>query len=81
MSQGVFVDGRRPASKKAIKEALAADPSRVELEGTSMFGNEYSGPVLSMPESTTAYFVGPDPYTSRKFYGQIVRKGDKVTVR
>jgi len=75
MSDGVFIKGRRPTSKKAIKEALATDPKSVSIESTSMFGNGYSGPVSeTMPEIT---FAGPDPHTSRKFYGQIGFKGGK----
>lgn len=68
--QGIFVNFDRPKSKKAVKEAIASDPSRVSLEATSMFGNEYNGPVSDAPVGRYA-FVGPDPFTSRKFYGTI----------
>ena len=75
MSDGVFIKGRRPASKKAIKEALATDPKSVSIESTSMFGGGFSGTVTEdMPEIT---FAGPDPHNSRKFYGQIGFKGGK----
>lgn len=73
--QGVFVDGRRPKSKKAVREAVADDPARVYVEGTSMFGNEYDGPLDSWHGFAIA-FVGPDPYTNRKFYGTITIKND-----
>lgn len=79
--QGIFVNGQRPRSKKQIKEAVAANPGSVAIEATSMFGNEYGGPADQAPEGQTVYFVGPDPYTARNFYGQITRKGDKVTIR
>lgn len=72
--QGLFLDGKRPLSKKAIKEAVANDPSRVSLEATSFFGNEYDGPVSGAPQGTYT-FVGPNPYTSRKFYGNIIVSG------
>jgi len=63
-----------------VKEAvIAGDP--VRIEATSYFGNEFDGLVTEMPENQVVYFVGPDPYTSRKFYGQIKRVGDKVTVK
>lgn len=68
--QGIYVGYNRPASKKAVKEAIAADPTKVRLEATSMFGNEYDGPVSEAPQGTYT-FVGPDPSTSRKFYGTI----------
>lgn len=80
MTQGIYVKGRRPKSKKEVKEQVALDPTRVVLEATSFFGNDYDGPVTEMPEGKTFTFVGPDPYTSRKFYGNIKRTGDKVTV-
>jgi len=84
--QGIFIGYSRPKSKKAIKEAIAADPSRVRLEATSAFGTEYDGPVLDAPGGVY-YFVGPDPYTKRTFYGQItvgLKNGDgsrKITVK
>lgn len=80
--QGIFVNSglRRPKSKKEVREQVAEDASRVFIEATSLFGNEYDGPASEMPEGKTVYFVGPDPSTSRKFYGQIKRAGDKVTV-
>ncbi len=77
MSDGVFIKGRRPKSKKEIKEALATDPKSVSIESTSMFGGDknFSGTVSeTMPEIT---FAGPCPHTSRKFYGQIGFKGGK----
>lgn len=81
MAQGVFTNGRRPKSKKEVKDVANGDPRNIRIEATSMFGNEFDGLASEMPEGTTVYFVGPDPYTSRKFYGQITRKGDKVTVK
>ena len=78
--QGIFILGLRPKSKKIIKESVAADPSRVRLEGTSMFGGDYDGPVSEAPNGTYN-FVGPDPYRDRRFYGNIVVKDGKVTVK
>ena len=77
--QGIFIDGTRPKSKKAIKEAVANDPWSVHIEATSMFGNEYEGPVAQMPHGRVT-FVGPDPYTKRSFYGTIT-KGDDGKVK
>ena len=68
--QGTFVDGNRPKTKKALREALQSTPESVTLEATSLFGNEYHGPVTSAPVGTYS-IVGPDPHTSRKWYGQI----------
>jgi len=78
--QGIFLAGHsRPKSKKQVKE-LVSNGDVVILEATSIFGNEYGGPVSAAPDGTY-YFVGPDPYTSRKFYGSITVKGDKITVK
>lgn len=73
MSQGIFIKGKRPQSKKAIKEAVQNDPTTVRAEATSMFGNEFGGTITELPQGTTVTFCGPDPYTSRKFYGTISR--------
>ncbi len=76
--QGVYIAGRRPKSKKAIREALKTEPHKVTLERTAFMGNEYGGPVLDMPENVRQTFVGPDPYTSRKFYGSMLRSGTTI---
>jgi hypothetical protein len=78
--QGIFIRHSRPASKKAVREAIAADPASVTIEATSLFGNEYDGPVDEMPEGKVL-FVGPDPYTKRNFYGSIERRGSRITVK
>lgn len=87
MTAGLFIfagDGfgrlRRPKSKKEVKEVAAADPSRIVVENTSLYGGFEGGANgLEVGESIT--FVGPDPYTDRAFFGTITRtaKGIKVT--
>ncbi len=77
MTQGVFP---RFPTKKAMKEAIASDPSSVSLEATSVFGNEYGGLVSEAPDGTYTV-VGPDPYTNRKWYANIVVSGERITVR
>lgn len=76
--QGIFVEGRRPRSKREIVAALAADPSGVEVEATSLFENEFSGPATKLPSGQKVYFVGPDPFTSRKFYGILENRGGRI---
>lgn len=77
--QGIFINGRRPKSKKEIKEAIASNPLSVSLEATSFFGNEYAGPVTEFVGKTT--FVGPDPYNRRNFYGNLSRTAEgKIVV-
>lgn len=78
MTQGIYINYQRPKSKKEIKEAIAAG-KKVSLEATDLFGKEYDGPVTEAPDGKY-FFVGPDPYTKRNFYGQIVKSGDTVKV-
>lgn len=80
MTMGIFVNGRRPKSKKEVKEIAASDPSNVYVEATSIFGNEKSGTLDKLPNGTYT-FVGPDPYTKRNFYGNIVKTNDKIVVK
>lgn len=79
---GIFIHLNRPKSKKAVREALKDENVRnwVILEATSLFGNEYDGPVVDAPAGKY-YFVGPDPYNKRNFYGSITVKPDgSITV-
>jgi hypothetical protein len=78
--QGIYLNYDRPKSKKAIREAVANGHPAVNIEATSLFGNEYDGPLRNAPDGTY-YFVGPDPYTRRNFYGQIIKSGDRITVK
>lgn len=78
--QGIFIDHRRPKSKKEIREVLASDPDRVVLERTSLFGDELYGPVPRLTAGTY-YFVGPDPYSDRRFYGQLIVTGTPSTYK
>lgn len=78
--QGIFIEGRRPKSKKAVREAIAADSRTVRIEATSWFGNEYSGPASNLPSNYTVHFVGPDPHTKRSFYGTLKWKNGKLSV-
>lgn len=79
MTQGIYVEYRRPKSKKEVQEAVRAGKT-VSLEATSMFGNEYDGPVDEAPDGTYT-FVGPDPYTKRNFYGTLTKRGERITVK
>jgi len=90
--QGIFIDGPvgrsdlnrrglvRPKSKKEIKECVTRGHA-VYIEATSLFGNEYDGHLRHLPEGKVIYFVGPDPYTKRNFYGTIEKKNGKVVVK
>lgn len=79
--QGLFLKGARPKTKTAVKHAVAAgELDRILIEATSLFGNEYDGPLTEAPDGEY-HFVGPNPYSDRRFYGTITKRGDKVTVK
>lgn len=63
MTQGIYIKSgtERPKFMKDAIAAIKEDPSKVYLEATSLFGNEYDGPVSEMPLNQTVYIVGPDP--------------------
>jgi hypothetical protein len=71
--QGLYIDYRRPKSKREVKEIVASAPDRVTVEATSVFGSEFHGLVTKMTVGQEILFVGPDPHTSRKFYGKLIR--------
>lgn len=76
--QGLWINGTRPKSKKAIKEALTAG-DEVVLEATSIFGNEYGGFINYAPDGTYSV-AGPDPDKKRDFYATLTVRSGKVTV-
>ena len=71
---GIFVDGQRPKSKKAVKEFVRNSPNLVEVEITRL-GAERTVP-LALLENGQYHFVGPDPYTNRRFYGTLSVSGE-----
>lgn len=79
MTQGIRINGDFAPSKKAVREAVAANQS-VRLVATSFFGNEFDGDVNNAPNGTY-FIVGPDENTRRNFFGQIIVKDGKVTVK
>ena len=80
--EGLFISGRRPKSKKAVKEAVATAPETVTVEVTSMFSDDPGGDITEYVERKGGFtFVGPDPYTKRSFYGTVkVGKTGKLVV-
>lgn len=76
--EGIFIyrdncEWSRPKSKKEVKETAENHPEMVAIEWTSLYGNppETELDILSREGAREIHFVGPDPYTSRKFYGTI----------
>lgn len=69
---GAYVDGKRPATKAALKRALADAPETVTFDLTSAF-NSVDAPLtgVSIPAGTKLSVVGPDPYARRNWYGTV----------
>jgi hypothetical protein len=67
-------DGRNFKSKKALREALAANQV-VRMTDTSAFSNK--GTVEPDALSPIDVIVGPDPYNDRRWFANI-RKGKVV---
>lgn len=74
---GAYVDGVRPKTKKALREACASDPNRtrVVFDATALMqeGQRFT---LDHPNDSLQV-CGPDPRTSRKWYATV--KNGKVT--
>lgn len=79
MTQGVFIHGSRPPTKKYLKTAIdqineGGDPFSVVIEATSLFGNEFDGSLAMAVRQNHRgpfYLVGPDPRNSRKWYANL----------
>jgi hypothetical protein len=82
LNLGVYVNGGRPRSKKAIKEAVNDSGQTVTFYSTSCF-DEYDGKQWlsdKLPDGEH-YFVGPNPYADRKYYGTIIKRNGTITVK
>lgn len=79
MTQGIWDANYRPIpTKKALREAIK-EGKGLYLEATSIFGNEYDGPLSEAPAGSY-WVVGPDPRRDRRWFAQIDKtdKGMKV---
>lgn len=85
---GAYVNGERPHTKKALREALASAPDTVRFDKTSAYPwmetNDYGYSInpADILTSDILAVVGPDPYTSRKWYATVTRNREgKVTIK
>lgn len=83
VNTGAMVNGRRPATKKALRDALTADPGLVQFDSTSMMGPR-AGDIISATVADIGTdkmsVVGPDPYTKRNWYATVEVANGKVKV-
>jgi hypothetical protein len=73
---GAFIDGYRPKSKKALREALRDAPETVRFDGTSSMGDQFDGFADSIPEGISLTVAGPDPYTKRSWFATVTRSAE-----
>jgi hypothetical protein len=76
-----LMNGTLFKSKRAAKEAIDKAPETVRVFSTGLLGRSFDGPASEFPEGLNGSVVGPDPYTERKWYGNLIRsqKGLKLT--
>jgi hypothetical protein len=77
------IDGNNFPTKKAFKEAVATSPLDVTLTCYDFMG-EYAGQAWranELPENVLFIVPGPDPQTSRRWFANIRRDGDKIVVQ
>lgn len=68
-------------TKKALKDAIKADPASVRLYGTSPMGPQFEGETAAdCPEGVKLSVVGPDPYRKRNWYATIENRGGEIVV-
>jgi hypothetical protein len=77
----VRIGGKDAPSKKAIKEAVRDDLESVTFECTDLHGRwagcTHRGDLMPDINGT---FCGPNPHKSRKFYGHVKVKDQKVSI-
>jgi hypothetical protein len=71
MNIGAFVDSLRPRTKKALSAAIA-EGATVTFDTTSIFDQQGTYTLETLPRNVIHFGVGPDPYTNRRWYFQLV---------
>jgi hypothetical protein len=83
---GARVNGQRPATKTALRNALKAVDAAdaVAFDTTAMMGPRAGDFIAATPEDIgkdKLTVTGPDPYTSRKWYATVaVNSAGKITI-
>lgn len=77
INAGAFVEGARPKSKKALKDALTSG-AHVEFDLTSAF--EHGTLTAAGIGNDMVDVVGPDPYSKRTWYATVTVVNGKIKV-
>jgi hypothetical protein len=78
MNGGVYIEGRRPRSKKEIKEAIKEKPDLVVVDNTSIMGG-YSGPVTELRQFGDKVYCD-EPRCTEGIYEVKWHKGKTVCI-
>lgn len=81
MTLGVFIDGERPASRRALVRAIREDARQVAIEDAESYGLAPEMPADSIDEGEEVEVCGPDPYAERVWTATIVKSNGRVIVR
>lgn len=75
---GAQLSTGRPATKKALRDALTSAPETVRFDATAAVGAQvgqtFTGDAI--PDGVRLNVVGPDPYTARNWYANVTRGRD-----
>jgi hypothetical protein len=80
---GAYVNNRRPASKKALREALRDAPATVKFDSTALMGPRSGDTIKAEPADIGTYSLsvaGPDPYSRRDWYATVSVKNGKISL-
>ena len=71
---GVYAsaDMERVRTKTALKKMIKEDPASVTFDRTSAFERGFIN-ASEIPQGDTLVVVGPDPYTARNWYANVVK--------
>jgi hypothetical protein len=74
---GAMINGERPATKKALREALSITPWTVRFDSTSPFEPATSFNTAQIKAGDKLQVTGPDPYERRNWYATVeIVKGE-----
>ena len=83
LNVGALVNGQRPKTKKALREAVHDDPASVIFDTTEAFG-PMADKRLTVTDALklkrVLSIVGPDPYAKRSWYGTTTVKDGKLVI-
>ena len=77
---GAYVNGRRPATKKALREALLDHPADVYFDVTALMGPRAGDYIQADPDDIGSALLivagpDPDPYAKRNWYATVAVAG------